>query len=90
VPYKEAWNPWYNVKMRLWKESGVKPFARASHQTQSRIRRKETHSNEEEKSTTEKQRLFAQFVEELKKRGETGEEYRKKMMQWIREHKDQI
>jgi len=37
---------------------------------------------------TDKQAEFAKFVEELKKKGITGEEYREKVKQWQREHQD--
>jgi hypothetical protein len=43
VPYEEGWNPWWNVKMRLWKESTVKPFARSLDQTQAKRKTDKTH-----------------------------------------------
>jgi hypothetical protein len=40
----------------------------------------------EETAIKERQAQFAKFVDELKKKGITGEKYREKMTQWNREH----
>jgi len=47
---------------------------------------RETTLRPEETMIKEKQAQFAKFVEELKKKGITGEKYREKITQWNREH----
>jgi hypothetical protein len=42
----------------------------------------------EEKAVRERQAKFAKFVEELKQKGIKGKEYREKIAQWNREHRD--
>jgi hypothetical protein len=39
-----------------------------------------------ELAITEKQKAFREFVENLKRQGVTGSEYRKKVAEWNREH----
>jgi len=45
--------------------------------------------NSKKRAIKEKQAQFSKFVEELKKKGIRGKEYREKIMQWSREHKDE-
>ena len=42
-----------------------------------------------EKAIADRQARFAKFVEELKQKGIKGKEYREKIMQWYREHRNE-
>ena len=41
-----------------------------------------------EKEVNDRQRQFASFVEDLRKKGITGQEYREKIMKWFREYQE--
>jgi len=51
------------------------------------VKRKRTPTVEE-KRVADRQMKFAEFVEELKRHGVTGKEYRERVMQWQNEHKN--